>query len=187
MQYIKVYGHESLNASLEPASAVLIHENNDYYINITAYKNKEKTKIPMEEQKIVSFDLGIKNHLTCSNGLILNYNIPKSKKEKRMQRQLSGKVEGSNNYYKQNKKLNIEQKKTVNKRQDTVNKIVHYLASNFDTVITQEDSISAWQRLWGKRIESTGIGGIIQALGHKASTFMALNRFIPTTKECSRN
>jgi putative transposase len=102
-----------------------------------------------------------------------------------MQRQLSRKVEGSNNYYKQNKKLNIEQRKTVNKRQDTVNKIVHYLSSKFDTVITQEDNISAWQRLFGKRIESTGIGGIIQALRHKASTLILLNRFIPTTKECS--
>ncbi len=50
---------------------------------------------------MISFDLGIKNQLTCSNGLILNYNIPKSKMEKRMQRQLSRKVKDSNNHYKQ--------------------------------------------------------------------------------------
>ncbi len=35
-------------------------------------------------------------------------------------------------------------------------------------------------------MESTSIEGIIQALKHKASTFIVLNRFIPTTKECSR-
>ena len=184
-QEIKVNGLDSLNISLYPASAVIIHENNNYYVNITAYKNKEKETLPLEEQTIISFDLGIKNQLTCSNGLIINYNIPESKKEKRMQRHLSRKVKGSNNYYKQNKRLNIEQRKTVNKRQDTVNKIVHYLSSNFDIVIAQEDNISAWQRLWGNRIESTCIGGIIQALRHKASTLIALNRFIPTTKECS--
>ena len=157
-QEIKVNGLDSLNTSLEPASAVSIKDNSNYYVNITAYKNKEKETLPLEEQKMISFDLGIKNQLTCSNGLIINYNIPKSKKEKRMQRQLSRKVKGSNNYYKQNKRLNIEQNKTVNRRQDTINKIVHYLSSNFDIVITQEDHISAWLRLWGRRIESTGIG-----------------------------
>ena len=34
-------------------------------------------------------------------------------------------------------------------------------------------------------IESTGIGGIIDALKHKASTLILIDRFIPTTKECS--
>jgi putative transposase len=184
-QHIKVDSLNQLEPSLEPASAVLVKDNNNYYVNITAYKKKEKTAVPLEEQAIISFDLGIKKQLTCSNGLVLNYNIQKSKKEKRMQRQLSRKKKGSNNYYKQNKRLNVEEKKTVNKRKDTLNKIVNYLTSNFDIVITQNDNISAWQRLFGKRIESTSIGGIIKALKHKASTFILVDRFIPTTKECS--
>ena len=37
--------------------------------------------------------------------------------------------------------------------------MVHYLSSNYDIVITQDDNIRGWQRLSGKRIESTGIGG----------------------------
>ena len=81
--------------------------------------------------------------------------------------------------------LNTEQTKTTNKRKDTVNKMVHYLSSNYDIVITQDDDISGWQRLSGKRIESTGIGGIKEALKHKASTFIPVDRFIPTTRECS--
>ncbi len=47
------------------------------------------------------------------------------------------------------------------------------------------DSIRGWKHLFGKRIENTGIGGIIDALKHKASTLILLNQFIPTTKECS--
>ncbi len=183
-QKLKVNGLDNLE-SMEPSSALLINKNNNYYIHITAYKNKYILGKPVNNQKIVSFDFGVKNQLTLSNGLIINYNIPKSKREKRIQRRLSKKVENSNNYYKLKNRLNIEQNKTVNKRQDTVNKIVHYLSSNFDIIITQDDNIRGWARLFGKRIESTGIGGIKEALKHKASTFILLNRFLPTTKECS--
>ena len=141
---------------------------------------------PINNQKIVSIDLGIKNQLTLSNGLILNYNIPKSKREKRLQRRLSKKVKNSNNYKKLNNKLNIEQTKTVNKRRDTINKIVHCISTDYNIIITQKDNIRGWKHLFGKRIESTNIGGIIEALKHKASTFILLDRFIPTTKECSK-
>ena len=184
-QHIRVYGLENLESSFDPSSAVLTCKNNNYYVNITAYRNKEKPIVPLQEQTMVSFDLGIKNQLTCSNGLVLNYNIPKSKKERRIQRRLSKKIKNSKNYYKLKNRLNTEQAKTTNKRKDTVNKIVHYLSSNYDIVITQDDNISGWQRLFGKRIESTGIGGIKEALKHKASTFIPVDRFIPTTKECS--
>jgi len=197
-QLLKVNGLDNLECYYEPASALLINKNNNnYYINITAYKNKYILEKPVNNQKILSFDLGIKNQLTCSNGAILNYNIPKSKKEKRLQRSLSRKaeyVEGSKNklskkqsknYYKNKNRLNKEQNKTKNKRKDTINKIVHYLTSNYDIVITQNDNISGWKHLFGKRIESTGIGGIIDALKHKASTLILIDRFIPTTKECS--
>jgi putative transposase len=196
-QLLKVNGLDNLECYFEPANALLINNNNNYYINITAYKNKYILEKPVNNQKILSFDLGIKNQLTCSNGLILNYNIPKTKREKRLQRSLSGKagyVEGSKNklskkqsknYYKNKNRLNKEQDRTKNKRKDTINKIVHYLTSNYDIVITQNDNISGWQRLFGKKIESTGIGGIIDALKHKASTLILLNQFIPTTKECS--
>ena len=69
--------------------------------------------------------------------------------------------------------------------EDTVNKIVHYLTSNYDIVITQNDNIRGWKHHYGRKIESTGIGGIIDALKHKASTLILLDKFIPTTKECS--
>ncbi|WMT53658.1 RNA-guided endonuclease InsQ/TnpB family protein [Ferroplasma acidiphilum] len=195
-QLLKVNGLDNLECYYEPASALLINNNNNYYINITAYKNKYILEKPVNNQKIISFDLGIKNQLTCSNGSILNYNIPKSKKEIRLQRSLSRKAkyaEGtkklsrgqSRNYYKNKNKLNKEQNKTMNRRKDTINKITHYLTSNYDIVITQNDNIRGWKHLFGRKIESTGIGGIIDALKHKASTLILLDKFIPTTKECS--
>jgi putative transposase len=185
-QLLRVNGLDNLEYYFEPSNALLINKNNNYYIYITAYKNKYILEKPINDQKIIAFDLGVKNQLTCSNGPILNYNIPKSKREKRIQRRLSRKVKNSNNYYKLKNKLNIEQNKTKNKRKDTINKIVHYLTSNYNIIITQKDNIRGWKHLFGKRIESTGIGGIMESLKYKASTFIPLNQFLPTTKECSK-
>nr|WP_276936273.1 hypothetical protein [Ferroplasma acidiphilum] len=127
-QLLKVNGLDNLECYYEPASALLINKNSNYYIYITAYRNKYILEKPVNNQKIISFDLGIKNQLTCSNGLILKYDIPKTKREIRLQRSLSRKakyVEGSKNklskkqsknYYKNKNKLNKEQTKTANKR-----------------------------------------------------------------------
>jgi putative transposase len=136
-----------LNA-LDFGNAMLIHKNNNYYIYITAYTEKEET----DNNRIIGIDTGIKTQLTLSNGLKLEYNIPKSKREIRLQRGLSRKakyVEGanskkklsreqSNNYYKNKNRLNREQQKRNNKKRDVKNKIVHYLTSNYKIIITQK-------------------------------------------------
>ncbi|MCL5067675.1 MAG: transposase, partial [Thaumarchaeota archaeon] len=43
-----------------------------------------------------------------------------------------------------------------------------------------------WQRIWGKRILNTSIGGITCALSQKAQTLIEVPRFSPTTQKCSR-
>ena len=181
-----------LNA-LDFGNAMLINKNNNYYINITAYAKKEEKN----NNKIIGIDPGIKTQLTMSNGLKLEYNIPKSKREIILQRELSRKAkyaEGSNkklsreqskNYSKNKNRLNREQQKRNNKKRDVKNKIVHYLTSSYKIIITQNDNISGWQKLFGKKIENTGIGSIIEALKSKASNLILIGRFIPTTKECN--
>ena len=137
-----------------------------------------------------------------SNKLKLKYNINKTKREIRLQRSLSRKAkyielsgtkklskEQSNNYYKNKNKLNKEIRKRTNRKTDVKNKIVHYITSNYNIIITQNDNISSWKKLFGKRIESTCIGGIMEALKikdkNKALTLILLDRYMPTTKECS--
>ena len=178
--------------NLDFGNAMLIHKNNNYYINITAYTKKEET----DNNRIIGIDSGIKTQITMSNGLKLEYNIPKSKREIRLQRELSRKAkyaegtkklsrEQSKNYYKNKNRLNKEQQKRNNKKRDIKNKIVHYITSNYNIIITQNDNIAGWQKLFGKKIENTGIGSIIEALKSKASNLILISRFIPTTKECN--
>lgn len=75
---------------------------------------------------IVGIDIGVKKLLTLSDGNTYENNkyIEKHEKQiKRMQRKLSKKVKGSNNYYKYKKKLAILHNKIANSRKHYIHKI----------------------------------------------------------------
>jgi hypothetical protein len=63
---------------------------------------------------------------------------------------------------------------------------VHFLATNFQVVCYQNENLGAWQRLWGRRMLSTSLGGIISMLEAKVQTPVEIDRFFPSTKTCSR-
>ncbi len=45
--------------------------------------------------------------------------------------------------------------------------------------------MKGWQRIWGRRILYTSIGGIISTLEQKVHTPVEVDRFYPSTKTCS--
>jgi len=53
-------------------------------------------------------------------------------------------------------------------------------------VCYQNENLGAWQRLWGSRMLSTSLGGIIRMLEVKVHTPVEIDRFFPSTKTCSR-
>ncbi|MGC9211708.1 MAG: zinc ribbon domain-containing protein [Nitrososphaeria archaeon] len=48
----------------------------------------------------------------------------------------------------------------------------------------QDDDVHSWQKLFGKKILQTSVGGIRDALKRKASTPIEVNRFVKTTGVC---
>lgn len=75
---------------------------------------------------IVGIDIGVKKLLTLSDGNTYENNkyIEKHDKQiKRMQRKLSKKVKGSNNYYKYKKKLAILHNKIASSKKHYIHKI----------------------------------------------------------------
>ena len=87
-----------------------------YYVSVMCEIPEVKQIIP---STIVGIDLGIKKHLTLSDTTTYDNNkyIEKYEKRiKRIQRELSRKEKGSNNYYKCKKKLNILYTKLKNAR-----------------------------------------------------------------------
>ena len=83
------------------------------------------------------------------------------------------------------KRLQRELGHLANKKHDIRNKIVHGITGAYDVVARQDDDVRGWQRRWGRRVYSTGIGGLMSALD-KAHTPVLVDRKEPTTQRCSR-
>jgi putative transposase len=92
----------------------------------------------------------------------------------------------SQSWYKAKRKLEKAYSKVTNIKQDIKNKLVHYLQVTYGVVCYQDENLKGWQRIWGRKILSTTIGGIISALENKVHTPIDVNRWFPSTKTCSR-
>ncbi len=187
-QGLKTRGIFQLPASADLASALLVRKHGDYYLHVTTYQTKVVPKHREEEQpsKSVGIDLGIKNQLTLSSGIRINYEVPITDHMKKLCRKLSRKKYHSHNWWKAKTKLDKAYDETTSVKKDIQNKLVRGLTKQFTTICYQDDTIKAWQRIWGRRILNTSLGGIISALEKKAQTPRKVDSFIPTTQKCSR-
>lgn len=143
--YVKVRGSEQLQG-YELANAKLINEPSGYYLKITAFKNKSETQQSYQSESKVGLDMGVKTHITLSNGEKFNVLIGETERLKRLQRKLSKQVKGSNNYHKTRYLMRKEYEKMDNRKNDAANKLVHTLLSENETVYMQDESITAWRK-----------------------------------------
>lgn len=91
----------------------------------------------------------------------------------------------SKNKYKDQSKRRKLYDKITNKKKDIRNKIINAITHNFKYVCFQDENIKSWQAgNHGKKIQNTGIGGIISDLKHKSLTPLMVNKFFPSTQIC---
>ncbi len=181
-QKIRVRGLKQIPAGVDVANGTLICKHGDYYLYLTTYQTKEKPIIPTGQ---IGIDFGLARQLTLSNGIGIQYFIPVSKKLRRLHRNLSKKELHSKNWNKTRTKLDKEYAKINNTKKDIKCKIVSHLKENFGIVCFQDENVKAWQRIWGRKILSTAIGGIISILEQKVHTPVEVDRKYPSTKICS--
>jgi putative transposase len=182
-QHLRVNGLAQIPADSELANATLIQRHGDYFVAITTYQTREHTPPPA---KTVGIDFGIKTQLTLSDGIAIQYAIPISKKLRKLHQKLSRCQFRSQNWYKTLRKLEKAYAKLNNIKKDVKNKLVHYLHTTYGVICYQDENVKAWQRLWGRKIVSTGIGGIIRTLETKVHTPIQVDSWFPSTKTCSR-
>ena len=183
-QKLKVIGLKQIPEGVDIANGTLIHRNGNYYLSITTYQEKVK-QVPAN--KSVGIDFGISNQLMLSRTAIaIQYSIPVSPKLRRIARTLSKQELHSKNWNKTRIKLNKEYEKATNIKQDIKNKVVSFLKNNYEIICVQDESLKAWQRIWGRKMLSTSIGGIISALTKKAHTLIEVPKNFPSTKTCSK-
>ncbi len=182
-QWIKVNGLEQIPQEAEIANATLIRKNNNYYINITTYQKKEEKVIPDE---IIGIDFGCETQLTPSNGIKIKFQVPISKRLKRLDRKImKNNRKKSKNKTKDQMKRKKEYEKITNKKTDIRNKIVNAITSNFKYVCFQDENISAWKASnHGKKIQNSSIGSILADLKNKSANPIVIDKFFPSTQLC---
>jgi putative transposase len=182
-QKLKVIGLKQIPEGADIANGNLIHKNGNYYLSITTYQEKTK-QMPAVES--VGIDFGLSKQLTLSNGTAIQYMVPVSPKLRKLARKLSKQKLHSKKWNKTRIKLNKEYEKATNIKEDIKNKVVSHLKTKYGTVCFQDENIKAWQRIWGRKIMITSIGGIISTLKQKVHTPIEVNRMYPSTKTCSK-
>lgn len=112
----------------------MIRKPDGYYLKVTCFINKENFKEIPKNGKEIGLDFGIKTSVTTSKGKKFDVSVGESDRLKRLQRQMSRKVKGSNNRRKTIRLIRREYQKLSNKKQDMANKIVHKLKA-YDCIV----------------------------------------------------
>ena len=143
--FFKLRGLAQVPADAEFFEAKLRYVNSEFYLLVTCYLPKTDTRKQKHNQipeLIVGIDAGIKNQLTLSNGIQIQYNIESQKKFRQFCKNLSKKMYGSQNYIKSKTKLTKKYKTWNNRKKDTINQLVNRITHNYSYIIYQNDPIA---------------------------------------------
>ena len=169
----------------ELANANLVKKPDGYYLKVTAFINKENYNFIRTNGKEIGLDFGIKSNITTSEGEKLDVQVEESERLKRLQRELFRRKKGSNNRYKTVKLIQREYQKLSNRKQDKANKIVHKL-KQYDRIYIQDEQIAGWEKNgFGKKVQHSRLGTMKAKLKMLPQT-VVLDKWIPTTKLCSK-
>lgn len=183
-----VNGLEQINLDeVEFANAKLIKKPSGFYIHLTVYLKKQSQ--PTTEKEVLGVDMGIKDQLTFSNGVKVNFYLEESEQLKGLVRKLSRQVKGSNQYKQTLNRIKRIYEHLDNKKNDVVNKLNSVLRTNY-IICFQDELLNQWKQKKSKRRFSFGrkvqhgiLGRVKDKLKKNDSNVM-LESFVPTTQTC---
>jgi putative transposase len=190
---LRVHGLHQLQ-DCELANANLIYRAGDYYVMVTCFRDKQ----PEEDKPcpVVGIDFNIEAgcQMVLDNGIAIGFDVPVSDEVKQLQQKLArqdrtnqrqGRSKHTRNRRKTKTRLEKAYQKASNVRTEIRRQVVHVLKTTFETIATQKECFKSWQRMWGKRVHSTALAGIMQQL-EELPTTRVVDRFVPTTSFCSQ-
>ena len=183
-----VNGLEQINLDeVEVANAKLIKKPSGFYIHLTVYTKKQSQ--PTIEEEVLGLDMGIKDQLTFSNGVKVNFYLEESEQLKGLTRKLNRQVKGSNQYKQTLNRIKRIYEHQSNKKNDVVNKLNSVLIKNY-IICFQDELLNSWKRTKSKRRFSFGkqdqhgiLGRVKNKLKKNSSNHM-LESSVPTTQTC---
>ena len=147
-----------------------------------------------EIKKAIGVDVGLKSLLTLNNGDTIDnprWFRKSEKKVAKVQRRKDRKVKGSNNRYKQNKKVAQLHRKIRNKRKDFHHKLSRKLVDSYDLIVYENLKITNLVKSHhlAKSISDAGWGQLMCFTEYKAEEAGTLVEYVSaynTTQLCSR-
>ena len=183
-----VNGLEQFNLDeVEVANAKLIKKPSGFYIHLTVYSKKQPQS--NTEKEVLGLDMGIKDQLTFSNGVKVNFYLEESEQLKGLMRKLSRQTKGSNQYQQTLNRIKRIYEYQNNQKNDVANKLNSVLKGNY-IICFQDELLNSWKRKkskqkfsFGKQVQH-GILGRVKANLKKNSNNMMLESSVPTTQTC---
>ena len=183
-----VNGLEQINLDeVEFANAKLIKKPSGFYIHLTVYTKKQPQ--PETSLEVLGLDMGVKDQLTFSNGVKVNFYLEESEQLKGLTRKLSRQTKGSNQYKQTLSRIKRIFEHQNNKKNDVVNKLNSVLKSNY-IICFQAELLNSWKHKkskqkfsFGKQVQH-GILGRVKDKLKKNSSNMMLESSVPTTQTC---
>ncbi len=198
IESIKIKGYNDIyNINGKIVSATISKEQTGKYYVSVIYEIYDKVPI-VDAKSIVGIDLGVKKLLTLSNGITYDNNKYIAKYEKRIkrkQKELSRKVEGSENYKKCQKELAKLYSKLSNARKYYTHKITKEITDDYDIIACE--SLSTQKMIengkssgLSKRISDVTFNEILKQLSYKSKNkgkiFYQVSPKFPSSQICSK-
>lgn len=165
-----------------------------YLLSILVEMEDTELKKFEHTDKQVGIDLGVKNFVITSDGYVFenkHFLNNEEKKMKRLQRQLSRKVKGSNNREKQRVRIAKLFERITNKKDAYIHYIVNKLLTSYDTIFMEDLNVQGLLRNHhlSKAISEVGFSKFKQILSTKAlangKEVISVDMFYPSSKTCS--
>lgn len=171
----------------ELANAKLLKKPDGHYLAVTAYKAKTELPKNFQPGTVIGLDMGLKTHITLSDGREVNARVKETKRLKRLQQRLARQVMGSNSRAKTLQLIQKEYQKVTNRKDDLANKVAHEILQN-QTVFMQDEQLAAWKKrdgyVRGGRVVQHSILGRVKAKLAASDQVVVLHKRLATTQHC---
>jgi putative transposase len=178
---------ESLRFDGKIKKATVSRSFGKYYISFLV---EVPDRPPIDNDKSVGLDFGLKHFITTSDRDFIEYPdrlLELFQKQKRLQKDLSHKVKGSNNYWKARTKLSRNYEKSINYKKDLMEKISTNLCREYSHIRIEDLSMRNMRKFgkrWRNKMSRMPWYEFSRMLAYKCQDLRKIDRWFPSTQVC---
>lgn len=167
----------------------------NYFLSILVDIRQDELKKFKHTKQCTGIDLGVKDFVITSDGEVFenkHFFKKQERKVKKLQRQMSRKVKGSNNRNKQRIRLAKAFERLTNQKEAYIHYVVNCLLKDYDLVCMEDLNVRGMLKnhKLAKAIQEVGLYRFKQVLTDKAvlndKQVVFVDRFYPSSKTCNK-